>query len=144
MYSFCLTAEQYRAKCSQNVTLKVILACTRASCSGSKQLSRVNYTFPHSTRVVLMSCGCFGFVRYVSDFIYAVVFKIVSSYSLCRGCLHVSVSAGTLFSARHSVHMHRRLARAYSLSCRWPPLLERSLQLLLAVHLLGMAHKDSA
>ena len=57
--------------CGNVLTAEVILACTRASCSGSKQLSRVNYTFPHSTRVVLMSCGCFGFVRYVSDFIGA-------------------------------------------------------------------------
>ena len=82
-YSFCLTAEHSGStepSVAKNVSLKVILACTRGSCSGSKQLSHLNFTFPHSTRVVLMSCCCFGLVRYVSDFM--LWFKIVSS--LCE------------------------------------------------------------
>ena len=77
-YSFCLSAEHSGTEPSiaTNVSLKLILPCTQVSCSGSKQLSHLNYTFPHPMRVVLESRGCFGLVKYVSDFM--LWFKIVS------------------------------------------------------------------
>ena len=75
-----VAVQTYRAKCS----LKCVLEGD--SCLYSSVLLRFqaavlrNYTLPHSTRVVLVSCGCHELVRYVSDFI--LWFKIVSS--LCE------------------------------------------------------------
>ena len=71
-----------RAKCSLKCVLEgdsclysSVLLWIQSSCP-----SKLYVGYPHSTRVVLMSCGSHELVRYVSDFI--LWFKIVSS--LCE------------------------------------------------------------